>query len=153
MEAEGLRIPFKKMLTSKTGSSSCCYYTPHPDGEHLCYKWTFNGESKGIKWYACAGCKSVRNKDKTKPKIPNSKRDESTETWIINPVTLLDAHYCVPFETSKERGKQIMYERKKDIVENGGAVKSQIRKAEIIATERYGTKPESKFFKNILFRY
>uniref|UniRef100_A0A914YUT8 Uncharacterized protein n=1 Tax=Panagrolaimus superbus TaxID=310955 RepID=A0A914YUT8_9BILA len=125
------------MLTSKTGANSCCYYTPHPDGEHLCYKWTVNGISKNVKWYACAGCKSAKNKDKTKPKPPNSKRDEEAETWIINPMDLYDHHYCNPLETSKERGKQIIFTQKKEIINNGGSVKSHIGKAEVAITQKY----------------
>jgi hypothetical protein len=61
----------KKMLTSKTGANSCCYYSPHPDGEHLLYKWTAYGDSKNVRWYACAGCRSVKNKDNSKQILQN----------------------------------------------------------------------------------
>jgi hypothetical protein len=151
----GNAYPQRKMLTCKTGN---CYYTPHPDGVHLMYKWTNGGTSTNadghiVMWYACAGCKGARNKDKNLPKVPNAKRNETTERWIVNPYSLDAGHYCVPFEASKEKGRQVMYERKQEIFEHGGSVAGQMKKAELKITEKYGTIPESKFFVILLHLY
>lgn len=121
----------KKMLTSKTGANSCCYYSPHPDGEHLLYKWTAYGDSKNVRWYACAGCRSVKNKDNSKPNPPKSKRDEEAQIWIISPLELNQAHYCTPLEMSKEIGKQITYGRKKILLKMVDLLKHKFEKLKL----------------------
>uniref|UniRef100_A0A914P9S4 Uncharacterized protein n=1 Tax=Panagrolaimus davidi TaxID=227884 RepID=A0A914P9S4_9BILA len=111
------------------------------------YKWTNGGTSTNadghiVKWFACAGYKGARNKDKTLPKVPNAKRNETTERWIVNPYNLGTGHYCVPLEASNEKGRQVMYERKQEIFEQGGSVADHMKKAELKISEKFGNRPE-----------
>uniref|UniRef100_A0A914P7C7 Uncharacterized protein n=1 Tax=Panagrolaimus davidi TaxID=227884 RepID=A0A914P7C7_9BILA len=46
--------------------------------------------------------------------------NEAAQLWTFNPKDLNHAHYCTPLEASTEQGKQITYERKKNIIKGGG---------------------------------